>query len=101
MAGFEVQLCDTAGPEYRYVSWVKFRLPHGRWSVQKMIPPPLFHFLRKVSITKRLRVQEREHAFYKYGGFRIWVRSVSRKPLAQTTVKSDGQDVGKLEANAS
>ena len=40
----------------------------------------LFLFLRSLRATQPLRVRDREDAFYEYGGFRIWIRSVSRKP---------------------
>lgn len=86
--GLDVEFADTAGPEYRYISPLRFRMPHARWAIQRLIPKPLFHFLRRRVLTKPLRVNEREEAFYKYGGFRIWIRSISRWP-------------GKAAANAS
>jgi SAM-dependent methyltransferase len=76
-SGFEVKFCDTAGAEYRYISPVRFRLPPVRSFVQRLVPPKLFLNLRKLNFTKPLRVQEREETFYQYGGFRLWIRSVS------------------------
>ena len=76
-SGFEVKFCDTAGAEYKYISPVRFRLPPVRSFVQRLVPPKLFLNLRKLSFTKPLRVQEREETFYQYGGFRLWIRSVS------------------------
>ena len=76
---FEPQFCETAGPEYKYISSLQFRLPPLRWFLQGLLPSPLFHFLRRQRLTKPLRVQEREGSFYQYGGFRTWIRSVSGK----------------------
>ena len=78
--GFEVAFCDTAGGEYKHISWLRFHLPHWRWFLQTLIPAPLFNFLRRQRVTNSLRVQDREERFYQYGGFRIWLRSISRKP---------------------
>lgn len=77
-AGFEVVFCDTAGPEYRRVSRLRFHLPHWRWFLQRLIPDRLFHALRRQRFTRRLRVQEREEEFYRYGGFRLWIRAIAR-----------------------
>jgi SAM-dependent methyltransferase len=77
--GFELGFCDTAGPEYKYISALQFRLPPSRSFLQGLLPPGLFLFLRKQRLTKPFRVQEREHSFYQYEGFRIWIRSVWRK----------------------
>ena len=78
-AGFEPLFCDTAGPEYKYISPLRFRLPPMRWFLQGLLPPALFLFLRRQRFTQPFRVQEREGSFDQYGGFRIWIRSVSRK----------------------
>lgn len=75
---FEVRFCSTAGAQYKYISAFRFRLPPMRSFIQGLIPPSLFFALRKQSFTKPLRVQEREETFYQYGGFRIWIRSVSK-----------------------
>ncbi len=83
-AGLEVSLCETAGPEYRYISSLRYRTPTLRWLVQRWIPDRLFHFLRRQAFTQPLRVQEREEAFYRYGGLRIWVRCLGRKREAQS-----------------
>lgn len=76
--GFEVVFCDTAGPEYRRVSRLRFHLPHWRWFVQRLIPERLFHALRRQRFTRGLRVQEREAEFYEYGGLRLWIRAIAR-----------------------
>jgi SAM-dependent methyltransferase len=78
-AGFEPVFCDTAGAEYMNISWLRFHLPHWRWFLQRLIPPPLFHWLRRQKFTQAIRVPERVESFYHYGGFRIWIRSISRK----------------------
>lgn len=78
--GFEVAFCDTAGLIYKNVSALTFHLPHWRWFLQRLIPPPVFRFLRRQMIAPSLKVQQREESFYEYGGLRIWIRSVSRKP---------------------
>jgi SAM-dependent methyltransferase len=78
-AGFEVLFCDTAGPRYQYISHIRFHLPHPRWFLQDLLPSALFFWLRRQHFTRVMRVQEREEEFYQYGGFRIWLRCVSRK----------------------
>jgi SAM-dependent methyltransferase len=76
-AGLHVALCETAGPLYRRVSALRYRLPPFRQTVQRMLPRSLFHFLRGLEATQAIRVHEREEEFYQYGGVRIWIRSVS------------------------
>ncbi len=78
-SGFELKFCDTAGPEYKYISSIRFRLPPLRSFVQSLLPPPFFLWLRKQSFIKPLRVPERIESFYQYSGFRLWIRSVSVK----------------------
>jgi len=78
-ASFEPVFCDTAGAEYKNISWVRFHLPHWRWFLQSLIPLPLFRWLRRQKFTRAIRVPERVESFYQYGGFRIWIRSISRK----------------------
>jgi len=78
-ASFEPVFLDTAGAEYRNISWLRFYLPHWRWFLQGLIPPSLFHWLRRQRFTQAIRVPERVDSFYQYGGFRIWIRSISRK----------------------
>lgn len=76
---FDVEFCDTCGPEYRYISALRFRTPPLRYALQRLLPHRAFLFLRSLRATQPLRVREREAAFYEYGGFRIWIRSVSRR----------------------
>lgn len=75
--GFDPFFCDTSGPEYRYISGWRFNTPSLRWLAQELMPKPLFHYLRNRSFTKSVRVQDREESFYQYGGFRIWLRTIS------------------------
>lgn len=75
---FDVEFCDTAGPEYKFVSSLRYRMPTMRWFVQGLIPPRLFHFLRRQKFTQPVRVKDREDSFYRYGGMGIWIRTVSR-----------------------
>jgi hypothetical protein len=77
-AGMDVIFCDTAGPTYRRVSALRFRTPPLRHTLHGMLPRPLFHFLRGLTLTKPMRVQDREEAFYQYGGERIWIRALAR-----------------------
>ena len=77
-AGFDVVSCETAGPLYREISRLRFRLPPFRVTVQRWIPRRLFRWLRGMRATAALRVQDREEAFYQYGGFRIWIRAIAR-----------------------
>ena len=76
---FNVEFCKTAGKEYKYISALQFRLPHWRWFLQGITPEPVFHFLRNLRATNAIKVQAREESFYEYDGFRIWIRSISRK----------------------
>ncbi len=78
-AGFEVRFFDTAGPNYKYISRLRFQRTSIRWSLQGLLPAPVFHWLRRQSFTAPLRLKEREESFYQYGGVRIWIRSVSCK----------------------
>jgi SAM-dependent methyltransferase len=77
--GLAVEFCDTAGPEYRRVSALRFRAPQWRWFVQRILPAPVFRFLRRQRVTDSLKVSAREEAFYEQGGFRIWIRSIARR----------------------
>jgi SAM-dependent methyltransferase len=79
-AGFEELFCETAGPEYRYISRLRFHLPPLRSTLQDLLPASLFFFLRRLRLTRPLRVQDREESFYQYGGFRLWIRSVWKNP---------------------
>ena len=81
-AGYNVQFCDTAGGEYKYISALQFHLPHWRWFLQSLMPEKLFHFLRNQSLTQSMRVPEIVPSFYEYGGNRIWIRSVSKLKTA-------------------
>jgi SAM-dependent methyltransferase len=79
-AGFALQFSSTAGPRYRYISSLRYRLPPFRSTVESWIPKGLFQFLRNQKLTQPLRVQSREEAFFQYGGEdRIWIRSVWKK----------------------
>jgi SAM-dependent methyltransferase len=79
-AGFELQFSSTAGPEYRYVSSLRYGMPPLRSTIESWIPPALFQFLRSHEFTKPLRVQNREESFFQYGGHdRIWIRTVWKK----------------------
>jgi SAM-dependent methyltransferase len=80
-AGLDVVFCETCGPEYRYISGLRFRTPPLRQTVQRLLPHALFLKLRGMRATRGLRVREREESFRAYGGFRLWIRSVSRKPM--------------------
>jgi hypothetical protein len=78
-AGFEERFCDTGGPLYRDIPGWRFRLPPAKATLLNLLPRPVFHFLRRQEFTARARVQPREESFYRYGGYRIWIRSVWRR----------------------
>lgn len=85
-AGFELQFSSTCGPEYRYISALRYNLPPFRSTVEAWIPPALFQFLRRQSFTKGIRVQPREESFFQYGGpDRIWIRTVWKKKSTDST----------------
>ena len=75
---FEVLFCDTAGYKYKYVSGFRFYLPKLQASFLNLMPRWLFSFLRNNRFTSPLRIGKREKPFYEYGGFRIWVRGISK-----------------------
>jgi len=77
--GFEVLFADTAGPKYRLISALRFRLPKPKETLVRMLPRSFFDFLRGLSATAAVRVAEREECFFDYGGFRIWLRCIARK----------------------
>jgi SAM-dependent methyltransferase len=77
--GMAVEFCETAGPEYRRVSALRFRVPHWRWFIQGILPAPVFHFLRRQRVAQPLKVSLREESFFQQGGFRIWIRSIARR----------------------
>jgi 2-polyprenyl-3-methyl-5-hydroxy-6-metoxy-1,4-benzoquinol methylase len=81
-AGLDVRFCDTAGPEYEYISRLRFHMPPLRSTLQSLIPTPLFFGLRRMNVTSKLRVREREPTFYEYGGLRLWLRTVSSRSAA-------------------
>lgn len=76
-AGLQVRFCDTAGPTYRYIAGWRYRLPTLRWWIQDLVPHRLFLTLRDLSATEALRMKTREEAFFRYGGNRIWLRSIA------------------------
>jgi SAM-dependent methyltransferase len=78
-AGFGELFCDTGGPHYRYIPGWRFRMPPAKATLLNLLPRPVFHFLRRQTLTAGMRVQTREPSFYEYGGFRIWIRSVWRR----------------------
>jgi len=78
-AGFQKVVCETGGPEYTYISGLRYHMPPLRKTVTELMPKPVFQFLRRISATRAVRVQEREESFYQYSGLRIWIRSIWRR----------------------
>ena len=76
--GLEVSWIDTAGPLYRDVSALRYRLPPLKPLLTGLMPAPIFNALRRTSVTQAVRVKDREEEFFQYGGYRIWIRSVSQ-----------------------
>ncbi len=74
-----VLFCETGGAKYKHISGFRFRLPKLQPFILKYLPQWLFFLLRKQNFTNPWRVQKREDSFYEYGGFRIWIRSISTK----------------------
>ena len=81
-AGFDVLACDTAGPMYTHIPAWRYRMPTMRWWIQRMMPKPVFDFLRRQPTTSGLRVQPEEPSFTEYGGERIWIRALVRRGQA-------------------
>jgi SAM-dependent methyltransferase len=78
-AGFQLQFLSTAGPNYRFISALRFKMPPLRETIVHRMPQSLFRFLRSRNITKAVRVQHREQSFFEYGGCRLWLRSIWKK----------------------
>ena len=78
-SGFRMEYLSTAGPQYRYISGLRFRLPPFRSTVVSWMPGWMFRYLRSRKFTDAVRVQSKEESFFQYGGFRLWLRSVWRK----------------------
>ena len=74
-AGLRVQFAETAGPEYRDVSALRYRLPALMPTVRRLVPRGLLQRVR--SQGRQVTLAERAPAFYSYGGYRIWLRSIS------------------------
>ena len=74
---WRILFCETAGPEYRFVSRLRFHAPQLRPLILGLLPRGLKAFLRRQRLTKTLQMSEREPSFYEYGGCRLWLRSVS------------------------
>jgi SAM-dependent methyltransferase len=74
----EVTWIDTAGPRYHDVSALRYRLPPLKPLIARSIPSPIFQALRSMRATQAVRVKDREDEFFQYGGYRIWIRSLSR-----------------------
>ena len=81
-SGLAVELCTTAGPEYSRVSALRFHIPQWRWLMERIIPKPIFRFLRRQRAAQSMKVNAREDAFYQQGGFRIWIRAIARRTAA-------------------
>jgi SAM-dependent methyltransferase len=79
--GLRVEWIDTAGPMYRDVSALHYRLPPLKPWIARTIPAPLFKILRGMRATQAVRVKDREDEFFQYGGYRIWIRSLSERPI--------------------
>jgi 2-polyprenyl-3-methyl-5-hydroxy-6-metoxy-1,4-benzoquinol methylase len=76
-----VQWIDTAGPLYQDVSALHYKLPPLKPLIARSLPAPVFRMLRGMRATQGVRVKDREEEFFQYGGYRIWIRSLSEKAI--------------------
>jgi SAM-dependent methyltransferase len=74
--GFKLLMCETAGPRYRNVSALGFRLVSLRRLAKDLLPRRTFIWLRQRFI-KSIRAEDRDESFFQYGGCRIWLRSLA------------------------
>jgi SAM-dependent methyltransferase len=78
-AGLNVELLDTAGPLYREISALRYRLPPLMPTVRRVLPRGVMNVLRRQAQSRGVSLAERDEAFFTYGGRRIWLRSLSRR----------------------
>jgi hypothetical protein len=74
--GMEPSFLDTAGPVFLDVSAVRYALPPLRPLLRRSIPQPLMRVVRRYA-PARATLSDRAPEFFSYGGYRIWLRSVS------------------------
>jgi SAM-dependent methyltransferase len=77
-AGYDVVLCDTVGPPYQGFAH-RFPLPSMRSALRRIVPRRLLLRLRR----QRVAVPERDESFCQYGGPRIWIRCLARRPAVE------------------
>lgn len=80
-SGYEVEFLDTAGPRYRYVSALAYRLPQWRWLADRVVPRRLLQAAGRLPGMRRARFDAGANEFTAYGGDRIWLRAVARKKI--------------------
>lgn len=67
---------ETAGPMFRDVSALRYALPPLRPLIRRSIPQVVMRVARRVA-PARTTLRDREPDFFSYGGYRIWLRSIS------------------------
>lgn len=73
LIGYDVVLCDTAGPEYQ-----RYRTGRGAAaSVRSFLRRTLPQAVRRRLGQQRAGAAARDESFYQYGGPRIWIRCVA------------------------
>lgn len=77
-SGYRVLFLDTAGPAYRYVSALAFRLPQPRWLADRLLPRSFLRAVRQLPFLSRAKFSPDQPEFSAYGGDRIWLRAVAR-----------------------
>lgn len=77
-AGYRADFVETAGPAYRDVSALRYALPPLMPTVRRLVPRSLLQKLQRQQGVQRATLPERSPDFYAYGGYRIWLRSVSQ-----------------------
>jgi SAM-dependent methyltransferase len=76
-AGFTPQFLETAGPAYHDVSALRYHLPPLLPTLRRIVPPAIRRQLQRAP-TAQASLDHLAPEFDKYGGKRIWLRSISQ-----------------------
>lgn len=89
-AGFAPQFLETAGPAYHDVSAVRYHLPPLLPTLRRIVPPAIMRQLRRAP-TAHASLDNLAPEFDKYGGKRIWLRSISQVAAMASAIGETGE----------
>ncbi len=84
-AGFTPGFLETAGPQYHDVSALRYHLPPLLPTLRRIVPRTIMRQLRRAP-TAHASLDHLAPEFDKYGGKRIWLRSISRVAEAPSAI---------------